>query len=114
MNRVLLLLSLVLTLGSCQKKVEKSIVDYKVIWVDSIYSTMNLEEKVGQLFMVAAYSNRDSIHANSIKKMILENHIGGLVFFQGGPIRQAKLTNQYQDRSKIPLMISIDAEWERV
>lgn len=111
MNRVLLLLSLVLALGSCQKKARKPPVDYKAIWVDSIYSNMNLEEKVGQLFMVAAYSNRDSIHVNSINKMIVDNHIGGLVFFQGGPVRQAKLTNQYQDRSKIPLMISIDAEW---
>jgi len=111
MSRLLLLLSLVLTLGSCQKKVEKPIVDYKAIWVDSIYSKMSLEEKVGQLFMIAAYSNRDSTHANSINKMITENHLGGLVFFQGGPVRQAKLTNHFQTISKIPLMISIDAEW---
>ncbi|MFK5879538.1 MAG: glycoside hydrolase family 3 protein [Flavobacteriaceae bacterium] len=111
MNRLLLLLSLVLILGSCQKKAEKPIIDYKTIWVDSIYSKMTLEEKVGQLFMVAAYSNRDSTHTNSINKMITENHLGGLVFFQGGPVRQAKLTNHFQALSKIPLMISIDAEW---
>ena len=27
------------------------------IWVDSIISTMNNDDKIGQLFMVAAYSN---------------------------------------------------------
>ncbi len=112
MNKFLLLLSLILTLGSCQTKIEKPPVDYKAIWVDSVYSSMTLEEKVGQLFMVATYSNRDSTHINSIDKMITENHLGGLVFFQGGPVRQAKLTNHFQAKSKIPLMISIDAEWD--
>ncbi len=80
-------------------------------WVDSIYANMTLKEKVGQLFMVAAYSNRNNAHSDSIKKMIINNNIGGLVFFQGGPVRQASLTNQYQSSSKVPLMIGIDAEW---
>jgi hypothetical protein len=39
-------------------------------WVDSIYNQMSFEEKVGQLFMVAAYSNKDSIHVNSIDKLV--------------------------------------------
>ena len=33
------------------------------------------------------------------------------MFLQGGPKRQAKLTNYYQSISKIPLMIALDAEW---
>jgi hypothetical protein len=41
-------------------------------WVDSIYNQMSFEEKVGQLFMVAAYSNKDSIHVNSIDKLVKE------------------------------------------
>ncbi len=80
-------------------------------WVDSIYNQMSFYEKVGQLFMVAAYSNRDSIHTKSIEKLIDENHIGGLIFFQGGPVRQARLTNQYQKKSKVPLFIGVDAEF---
>ncbi|MDH4403613.1 MAG: glycoside hydrolase family 3 N-terminal domain-containing protein [Flavobacterium sp.] len=80
-------------------------------WVDSIYNQMTFDEKVGQLFMVAAYSNRDSIHVNSIDKLIKESKIGGLIFFQGGPVRQANLTNRYQSKSKLPLFIGIDAEW---
>ncbi|MFV8340040.1 glycoside hydrolase family 3 N-terminal domain-containing protein [Flavobacterium sp. LB3P21] len=80
-------------------------------WVDSVYSAMTLEEKFGQLFMVAAYSNRDTVHFNAIDKLIQKSKIGGLIFFQGGPIRQAKLTNRFQSKSKKPLFIGSDAEW---
>jgi len=80
-------------------------------WVDSIYTQMSFEEKVGQLFMVAAYSNKDTVHFNAVDKLITENKVGGLIFFQGGPVRQAKLTNRFQSKSKIPLFIGIDAEW---
>jgi beta-N-acetylhexosaminidase len=85
--------------------------DKKSQWVDSIYNSMTIQEKVGQLFMVAAYSNRDKNHVDSIQKLIKDYNIGGLIFFQGGPIRQAKLTNKYQSISKVPLLIGIDAEW---
>jgi beta-glucosidase-like glycosyl hydrolase/CubicO group peptidase (beta-lactamase class C family) len=80
-------------------------------WVDSIYDQMSFEEKNGQLFMVAAYSNKDSVHFKEIDKLITENKIGGLIFFQGGPVRQANLTNRFQAKSKVPLFIGIDAEW---
>lgn len=80
-------------------------------WVDSVYTSLTFEEKLGQLFMVAAYSNRDSIHFNALDKLIKNYKIGGLIFFQGGPMRQAKLTNRFQAESKIPLFIGNDAEW---
>ena len=80
-------------------------------WVDSVYVAMNLDERIGQLFMVAAYSNKDTVHFNVIDKLITENKIGGLIFFQGGPVRQANLTNRFQSKSKIPLLIGNDAEW---
>ncbi|MBX7093860.1 MAG: serine hydrolase [Flavobacteriales bacterium] len=80
-------------------------------WADSVLSTMTLDEKIGQLFMVAAYSNRDSSHQKEIISLIENQKIGGLIFFQGGPVRQAQLTNLYQQKSKVPLMIGIDGEW---
>ncbi|MGL2967420.1 glycoside hydrolase family 3 N-terminal domain-containing protein [Flavobacterium sp. XGLA_31] len=80
-------------------------------WVDSIYNKMTFDEKVGQLFMVAAYSNKDTVHTNAIEKLVRNYKIGGLIFFQGGPMRQVKLTNKYQAMSKVPLFIGIDAEW---
>lgn len=80
-------------------------------WVDAKMKKMNLEEKIGQLFMVAAYSNKDQKHIDEISYIIKKYKIGGLIFFQGGPMRQAKLTNLYQSKSRIPLLIAIDGEW---
>ena len=80
-------------------------------WVDSILSSMTIDEKIGQLFMIQAYSNLDSVHENEIKEMIEEYHVGNLIFMQGTPIKQAQLTNTYQSLSKIPLMVGFDGEW---
>ncbi len=80
-------------------------------WTDSIIQTLSLEQKIAQFFMVAAYSNKGELHKQEILDLIEHYNIGGLMFLQGGPVRQAKLTNFYQSKSKIPLMIAIDAEW---
>ena len=60
------------------------------LWVDSILQSLTLEEKIGQLFMVAAYSNKDEKHFKKIKNLINEYKVGGLMFLQGGPLRQAR------------------------
>ncbi len=80
-------------------------------WADSIINTMNDEQALGQLFMVAAYSNKTDAHTLEIEKLIKNNGIGGVIFFQGGPVRQAQLTNHYQALSKVPLFVAMDAEW---
>lgn len=85
--------------------------DQETAWVDSIYSKMPLREKVGQLFMVSAYSNKDSVHVNQVSKLVQDYKVGSVIFFQGGPVRQAKLTNLYQSKAKVPLFVGIDAEW---
>ncbi len=82
------------------------------VWADSVLQKMPIEDKLGQLFMVAAYSNKTSAHQQEISKLVKEQNIGGLIFMQGGPVRQAKLTNHYQKISKIPLLIGMDAEWD--
>lgn len=89
----------------------KSTTESQTKWVDSVYNKMTLDERIGQLFMVAAYSNKDSVHVNAIDKLVTNYKIGGLIFFQGGPKRQARLTNRYQKKAKLPLFIGIDAEW---
>lgn len=81
------------------------------IWVDSVMNKLSVEQRIGQLFMVAAYSNKTKAHEDEILKLITEQHIGGLIFMQGGPVRQARLTNTFQKAAKIPLMIAIDGEW---
>ena len=80
-------------------------------WVDSVFNALTPRERLGQLFMVAAYSNKGKKHIKEIRKLIHNNGIGGLIFFQGGPVRQAKLTNAFQKMSKVPLLIAMDAEW---
>lgn len=83
----------------------------QTVWVDSVYNQMSFEEKVGQLFMVAAYSNKDAEHIKSVDRLVEEQKIGGVIFFQGGPGRQANLTNRFQSKAKVPLFVGIDAEW---
>ena len=69
-------------------------------WVDSVFRSMSAVERIGQLFMAAAYSNRGKDHQTKIIDLIEKYNIGGLVFFQGGPVRQAKQTNLYQGRAE--------------
>ncbi|MBI3501338.1 MAG: serine hydrolase [Bacteroidetes bacterium] len=79
-------------------------------WSDSVFTTLTPAQRIGQLFMVAAWSNEKTDTAE-IKRLIDSCGIGGLIFFQGGPMRQATLTNYYQKISKVKLLISIDGEW---
>ncbi|MBI4930279.1 MAG: serine hydrolase [Bacteroidetes bacterium] len=79
-------------------------------WSDSVFNSLTPDQRIGQLFMVAAYSN-DKTDTAQIKKLIDSCGIGGLIFFQGGPRRQAVLTNYYQSKSNVKLLISIDGEW---
>lgn len=81
------------------------------VWADSVFKTLSPDERIAQLFMVAAYSNKDKNHFDDIKELIDKYKIGGLIFFQGGPVRQAVQTNCYQSCSKVPLFVAIDAEW---
>lgn len=80
-------------------------------WVDSVFNSLSLEQKVGQLFIVAAYSNQGEGEYQKIENLIERHYIGGLIFMQGTPLVQAKLTNRYQNLSKVPLLISFDGEW---
>ena len=80
-------------------------------WADSVFKALSPDERLAQLFMVAAYSNKDNAHVKEIKELVDKYKIGGLIFFQGGPLRQAIQANCYQSCSKVPLLISMDAEW---
>lgn len=80
-------------------------------WADSVYTRLSMSQRIAQLMMVSAYSNKGAAHERSIRELISKHQIGGLIFFQGGPGRQARLTNQYQAMSKVPLLIGQDFEW---
>jgi len=80
-------------------------------WVDSVYASLNEDERLAQLFMIAAWSNKDIKHVRQIDSLITKYNIGGLIFMQGGPVRQTKLANYYQTKAKTPLLMSIDGEF---
>lgn len=84
---------------------------HSTTWADSIMTTLSEKERIAQLFMVAAYSNKGEDHKQQITNLVQQYKIGGVMFLQGGPVRQAQLTNYYQSKSKTPLMIAIDGEW---
>ena len=81
------------------------------IWVDSTYTALSLKEKIGQLYMIQVFSNQDQATKKSILNQIKTNYIGGVIYSNGGPIRQAQLNNELQAASKIPLLVGMDAEW---
>lgn len=78
-------------------------------WVDSVYKSLNDDQRIAQLMIIRAYSNKgvEQNVVNDIKKY----NVGSLCFFQGGPVREANLTNYYQTIAKTPLMITIDGEY---
>ena len=100
---LLVLLSCQITLDA-QTRAEKK-------WVKHQFKSLSLDEKIAQLMVLRAHSNWDAKKIDSLAELIKQYNIGGLCFFQGGPIRQAIQTNNYQRIAKTPLLITIDAEW---
>jgi len=80
-------------------------------WVDSVYESLTLRERVAQLIMVPAWSDKGEAHEKNIAYLIENYKIGGIAFFQGGPGRQIELVKRYQNLSDLPLLMGIDAEW---
>lgn len=81
------------------------------VWVNKSFKRLSNKQKIAQLFFVRAHTDKGKAYEDSIAKVIKKEKVGGLVFFQGGPGRQAVLTNQYQKRAKTPLLIASDGEW---
>lgn len=106
------ILSFVLTINvNAQKQSYIDMLKEQPKWVDSVFKKLNTKQKIAQMFFVAAYTNKSKAFTDSIAKVIKREKVGGLVFFQGGPGRQAILTNTYQKKSRVPLLIASDGEW---
>jgi len=78
-------------------------------WVDSVFGSLTNDERIAQLIVIRAYPNDTGILKTA--ELIISYNVGGLCFFQGGPVRQANQTNYYQSISKTPLLITTDAEY---
>lgn len=79
-------------------------------WADSVMQRMTLEEKIGQLFMLPAYSNKNAAYEKELVETVAKYRVGGVIFFQGSPTREALLTNRLQETSRVPLLVGMDAE----
>lgn len=79
-------------------------------WAYTNLKSLSLEEKIAQLFMISAYSNKDKRYENNLIRLIKKYKPGGIIFFQGSPDRQKHLTESFQNISDIPLFIGLDAE----
>lgn len=80
-------------------------------WADTTYSTLSMSEKLGQLFIVALYTNKGDDFIQNVRNIVEKEHIGGLILMQDDASREISLVNEFQKKSKIPLLIGMDAEW---
>jgi len=80
-------------------------------WVNQTLSKMTLREKIGQFFMVAAYSNKDEKHFQEIDSLVIKDKVGGIIFFQGDRNNLKVAIDRFQSAAKTPLLIGMDAEW---
>jgi beta-N-acetylhexosaminidase len=82
-------------------------------WADKTLKKMSTDEKVGQLIHVginARFANQDSFFFKDLKRHVVENKVGGIIFF-GAPIYETThIANRMQEAAKTPLLMSLDAE----
>src|SRR5690606_10144541 len=89
--------------ASAQKKLDfVSFINNQRTWVDSVYNTLTPKERIAQLFLVRAHTNLGQAYIDSVGKVIEKEQLGGLVVFQGGPVRHSNMFNDYQKKSKVP------------
>ncbi len=80
-------------------------------WVDKTYESLSQDEKLGQLFIVALYTNKGEEYIETVRNLVKNEQLGGLILMQDDAEREIKLLNEFQKASKIPMMIGMDAEW---
>ena len=80
-------------------------------WVENRLKQLSMRGRIGQLIHVPAWSDREESHAEDLLRLISDEGIGGVTFFQGSAEAQFRLTQRLQAHAELPLMISIDAEW---
>lgn len=108
---IILVFSLKITAQYQPKNLSKEDLKKANEWVDKIYNSLSQDEKLGQLFIVALYTNRGEDYINNVRNIVTNEKIGGLILMQDDAAREINLVNEFQKTSKVPLMIGMDAEW---
>jgi len=93
------------------KNINKQEMEKARQWVDKTYNSLSQDEKLGQLFIVALYTNKDDSHINQVRNIVTNEKIGGLILMQDDAAKEIDLVNEFQQKSRVPLLIGMDAEW---
>lgn len=80
-------------------------------WVNQTYKNLSQDQKLGQLFIVSLYTNKGADFIENVRKTVVNEQIGGLILMQDDAALEINLVNEFQVKSKVPLMIGMDAEW---
>lgn len=80
--------------------------DEDIKWVEETINNMTIEEKIGQLFCPIGMSPDEGY----LKNVVLNKHIGGILFRNGESTEMQKTHNFLQQNSKIPLLIAANLE----
>ncbi|MCW3161993.1 glycoside hydrolase family 3 protein [Chryseobacterium oryctis] len=108
---ILLFLSSNITAQYQPKNISKEDLKKANHWVNKTYKSLSQDEKLGQLFIVALYTNKGESEINNVRNIVIKDKIGGLILMQDDAAREINLVNEFQQKSKVPLMIGMDAEW---
>lgn len=111
-----LILSIVLHAEAKHKKAEPNLLrnankEAMTAWVDSVFSKMSLDERIGQTITIMAKGEDTPTNRKELSGYIKNQHIGGILFSKSTPKAQATLSNLSTAESKVPLLISLDGEW---
>ena len=83
-------------------------------WIEQTLQRLTLKEKIGQMIMSRAYGyfySNESDEFKRLERLVKEQKVGGLIFFQGDVYETATLVNRMQEMSDVPLLIGSDFEW---
>lgn len=85
--------------------------DLKKEWVDSVFQTLNTQEKIGQLFILSTSTYLNEDQNDNLTELIKDYRPGGILITQGGPKSHAILINKLQDKSQVPMLVGVRGEW---
>ena len=89
------------------KDLDKKAVKY----ADSLYAKLSMDERIGQLYIVALYTTKDQNHISGVRKLVEQERIGGIILMQDDAEQEIALVNEFQKKSRIPMLFGMDAEW---
>ena len=93
------------------KNITKDLDKKAVKYADSLYAKLSMDERIGQLYIVALYTNKDPNHISGVRKLVEQERIGGIILMQDDAEQEIALVNEFQKKSRVPMLFGMDAEW---